>query len=298
MPAAAASFAENRDKANRTEVARRVRAFYELHPFPDVDVQTPLDLVRRSHLSIYARLLDEQLPWDVRILDAGCGTGQLAIFLSLLNRQVVGIDFSYAALRQGQVFKKTHAVSGVSFAQMDLFQHGLVEESFDYVFCNGVLHHTHDAFEGFSVLCRLVRKGGYVILGLYNRYSRLPLRLRKAVFRLTRGRLLWLDPLLRKRPAESRKASSWYVDQYLHPWEGTFTVDDVLAWFSACGVDYVNAIPTISLEPLPSPGQLFTRVAPGTRIERLITQLGWLVTNSREGGFFVMIGQRRPAAHV
>lgn len=155
------------------EVGQRVRAFYEDCSFPGYeDFDSPFELVEKSRKGVYARALDEQLPLGVRILDAGCGTGQLAIFLSMTNRRVVGIDFSNSSLRKGHNFKQEFDMKDVHFAQMDLFHPGLREESFDYVFCNGVLHHTADAYGGFQVLCRLLKKGGYIVIGLYNTYGR------------------------------------------------------------------------------------------------------------------------------
>ena len=75
-------------------VGKQARAFYETCAFPGYEeFGTPYALTKKAQAGIYARLLDEQLPLGVRVLDAGCGTGQLAVFLSMVRRQVVGIDF-------------------------------------------------------------------------------------------------------------------------------------------------------------------------------------------------------------
>ena len=82
----------------RDEIGKKVRAFYEDCSFPGYeDFDTPLDLVEKAKRGLYARVLDEQLPRGARILDADCGTGQLSIFLSILQRKVVGADFSQAS---------------------------------------------------------------------------------------------------------------------------------------------------------------------------------------------------------
>lgn len=147
-------------RESREEVGREVRAFYQECSFPGYeDVETPSDLREKSQRGLYAMLVDEQVPVGVTVLDAGCGTGQLAIFLSLAYRHVVGIDFSYDSLRKAVDFQRKFALSNVRFAQMDLFKLGLREENFDFVFCNGVLHHTADAYGGFQNLCRLVKPG-------------------------------------------------------------------------------------------------------------------------------------------
>src|SRR4029079_12442937 len=43
----------------------------------------------------------------------------------------------------------------------------LSEQSFDLVWCFGVLHHTGDTHAGFLHLCPLVREGGQLFLMLY-----------------------------------------------------------------------------------------------------------------------------------
>jgi SAM-dependent methyltransferase len=275
------------------EVSGRVRAFYEGCSFPGYEeFQSPYDLIEKSEKGGYARVLHEQLPLGVRILDAGCGTGQLGIFLSMMNRQVLGVDFSFASLQKGNAFKTHFSLRNVRFCQMDLFQPALKDEMFDYVFCNGVLHHTADAYRGFQNLCGVVKKGGFVVIGLYNTYGRLLLDLRRAVFRLTH-RALWLDFFIRKDTMSGDKKRVWFRDQYEHPHEDTFSVDDVLEWFRREGIDYVNAVPAIIPGDRTSVnGQLFQRHEVGTSLEHLLCQLGWIFTQSREGGFFIMIGQK------
>src|SRR5215813_6483417 len=87
----------------------------------------------------------------------------------------------------------------IDLAQMDLFFVRLKEKSFDYVFCNDVLHHTADAYGAFENLCRLVKPGGYIAIGLYNTYGRLLLNLRRWIFHLTRDKLSWLDFFMRQK---------------------------------------------------------------------------------------------------
>ena len=275
------------------DVGRRVRAFYEGCSFPGYEeFDTPEALAERAGRGVYARLLDEQLPLGVRVLDAGCGTGQLTLFLSMLGRRVVGIDLSHASLTKGQRFKQRFGL-GAHFAQMDLFLPALREATFDYVFTNGVLHHTADASGGFRALLRLLKPGGIIVVGLYNTYGRLLLRMRKLVFRLTGTRALWLDGILRAPRLGDDKKRVWFLDQYANPHEQTFTVDDVLTWFRQAGVEYVNSITTIRVgHRFTTAESLFTPRPCGTRIDHLVAQLLWVVSQSREGGFFITIGRK------
>lgn len=277
------------------DVSGKVRAFYEGCSFPGYEeFETPQDLAQKAETGGYARLLGEQIPFGAKILDAGCGTGQLALYLSMVKASVIGIDFSLASLGKGQRFKERFGLADAHFVQMNLFQLGLRPASFDYVFSNGVLHHTGDARGGFAGLCTLVKPGGYVVIGLYNSYGRLLLDLRRVIFRLTGGRLLWLDYLMRQRTVGEEKKRIWYLDQYQNPHEDTFTVDDVLGWFDENGIAYVNAVPKIvPFERLAPDEKLFEPHPPGSRRDHVLAQLGWIFTKGGEGGFFILIGRKR-----
>lgn len=276
-------------------VGASIRDFYETYSFPGFEeFETPYDLVEKSKRGRYASLLDDEIPVGVKILDAGCGTGQLAIFLSLTKRTVVGIDFSFSSLKKANDFKRQFGLKDVHVAQMDIFNLALADESFDYVFSNGVLHHTADAYRGFRGLCRLVKKGGYLAIGLYNKYGRMLLDLRKVIFKLTGGKLKCLDYYMRQKSLGKDKKQIWYMDQYRNPHEDVFSVGDVLRWFSNNGIEYVNSLPNINLAHRWTESErLFEKHDPGIRLDHLLCQVGWVFTQGREGGFFIMIGRKR-----
>ena len=167
------------------------------------------------------------------------------------------------------------------------------EESFDYVFCMGVLHHTHSAYEGFKILCQLVKKNGYIIIGLYNKYGRLLSIMRKFVFKITGGRFLKLDYFMRRETIADDKKRVWFMDQYQNPHETKHTVDEVLNWFRENKVEYVNSLPKINLAEQFTPGeQLFEKHEQGGKVDHFLSQLGWIFTQEKEGGFFIMMGKK------
>ena len=83
----------------RTEV---VRHFYEHSPFPNYPPRDDLGWLRaRAERSEFARLLDRAIPGDARILEIGCGTGQMSLFPSSADRVVIGADLTRASLELG-----------------------------------------------------------------------------------------------------------------------------------------------------------------------------------------------------
>jgi len=278
------------------DVTEIVKAFYEKTPFPNYDdLDSSASLKEKARKGLFARLLDEQIPDGVKILDAGCGTGQLTNFLALHpGRRVTGADVCLHSLKLGQAFKRQNLVDNASFVQMNLFRPVFAEESFDLVISNGVLHHTSDPRRGFEVLSRLVKKGGFFVLGLYNTWGRLQTDLRRLFFRLSGDRLKGLDPRLRALGVGEAKKHSWFMDQYKHPHESKHSFGEVLEWFDKAGFDFTSSVPKArAFETFSEDEPLFAPRPRGSAVDRFLVQAGMALFGGREGGLFVMIGRRR-----
>jgi 2-polyprenyl-3-methyl-5-hydroxy-6-metoxy-1,4-benzoquinol methylase len=277
-------------------VTEIVKAFYEETPFPNYDDHDSVrSLMEKSRRGQYARVLDESIPYNSRVLEVGCGTGQLTNFLGISCRRVIGTDMCLNSLRLAERFRREHGLNRVRFVQMNLFKPCFKPEQFDVVLCNGVLHHTADPWGGFKIIQQLVRPGGYIVIGLYNKYGRLMMDFRRNVFRLTGGRAKWIDTYLRSRRMSAEKRRAWFNDQYRHPHESKHTIGEVLDWFDASGMEFVRGIPSVTPgENGLGRGNLFEPTDRGTGMDHLLVQTREIVTGSREGGFFIMIG-RKPA---
>jgi SAM-dependent methyltransferase len=278
------------------DVTEVVKSFYEQHPFPDYeDLDSSATLKEKARRGLFARLLDEQIPDSAWVLEAGCGTGQLGNLLALTpSRTVVSTDVSLSSLRLGQAFKRQNQIEASTFVQMNLFRPALRPASFDVVICTGVLHHTSAPRRGFRILGRLVKPGGYILVGLYNRFGRLATDLRRLVFRFTGDRFQFLDPRLRAPGLGRRRHLAWFMDQYRHPHESKHTMGEVIAWFEDAGFEVVNAIPKTRAFEAFTPGErLFTPRPAGSALDRLLVQLWMLLSGGREGGLFVLVGRRR-----
>jgi SAM-dependent methyltransferase len=229
------------------------------------------------------------------IIEIGCGTGQLSNFLGLISgRTVVGADISVNSLKLGQQFKENTHIDNVAFLQMNLFRPVFKPDSFDLVICNGVLHHTSDPFLGFQSIARLVRKGGFIIVGLYNKYGRLLTDVRRLVFRYTSNRFKFLDPRLRSENVSDIRKHTWFMDQYKNPHESEHTIGQVLEWFDRSGFEFINSIPKAKAFEQFSPKENLFKTNPrGGLLDHFLVQLGFLLRGSKEGGLFIMIGRRR-----
>ena len=272
----------------RTEVVRR---FYERTPFPGYATRDALSAFRtRAEKNDFVRLLDRAIAGDARIVEVGCGTGQMCLYLARGDRVVIGADLSRASLLLGAAAARRFGLDGVQFVETDLQRSALKAASFDIVYSSGVLHHTPDPRASFARLAQLARPGGMIIVGLYNAIARLPTRLRRVVAQLSQFRLVPFDPVLRARDHEPARRMAWLRDQYQHPEEHCHMLREVQGWFAENQVRYVRAYPSAVLDD--EPGQLFEPAVDDWRAEAWLAQIGWIWTLGREGGLFFTVGQR------
>ena len=268
-----------------------VRSFYEQAPFPGYPPGASLSWLRaRAERSEFARLLDQAIPGSARILDLGCGTGQMSLYLARGRRVVIGADLTRRSLELAAEAAKRFELSRVLFVETDLHCPGLREGSFDVVYSSGVLHHTRDPRHSFARLAQLARPGGWIVLGLYNVFARIPLRLRRLFARLTRYRVIPFDPVLRDRRNDYSRRLAWLRDQYHHPEEHRHTLHEVQNWFRANNVEYVRTYPSALIGE--DSDDLFAFASDAWRPEAWVAQLSWIRTLAHEGGLFVTIGRR------
>src|SRR5712691_5633732 len=263
----------------RTDAVRR---FYERAPFPGYPPRDSLQTLHaRAERSVFARLVHQAIPGDARIVEIGCGTGQMCLYLARADRVVVGADLTRAALLLGAAAARRFGLAQVQFVETDLRQPGLKAGSFDVVYSSGVLHHTPNPRQSFARLVQLARPGGIIVLGVYNAFARIPLRLRRAVARLSGFRMIPFDPVLRDRKNEPARREAWLRDQYQHPEEHRHTLAEVQGWFAANAIDYLRTYPSAVLDDEPT--DLFAPATDNWRPEAWLAQVGWMSRLGHEG---------------
>lgn len=111
------------------------------------------------------------------VVDFGCGPGNDLVGFLVLGRarRVIGIDVSRRALELARRRLALHRIDG---ARATLIQIGdgaaavpLGDASVDYLYCEGVLHHTSDPGGLLHEFRRIVKPGARVAIMVYNRDS-------------------------------------------------------------------------------------------------------------------------------
>ena len=267
----------------------KMSSFYNEVKFPNYDsFDDYASLYDKGQKSLFTRKLDEELGYGTKILELGCGTGQLSLFLSRSNREICAIDISNSSLKIGEDFRLKNNIENTYFMKMDVFDLKFKPNTFDLSISNGVLHHTKNAEKAFKCIVEVTKPGGIIIIGLYHRYGRLSTLLKQKLTKLIGNKIAYLDKTsLKIKNKEKRKA--WVKDQFMNPHEDLFTPNEVLPWLNNYGVDFLNLIPNFDI----TKERLFKKhKMPNIKfIDDLKMSL-----NSRqidEGGFFVIIGKKR-----
>lgn len=281
------------EESETGEVTAKVLDFYTGTPFPNYnDIDSVRSFVRRAEQSVFAAMLRQAVPMNGSVLEVGCGTAQLSNYLAATTMShVYATDLTPASLRLGVAFAREQGIQGCKFLQMNLFRPCIRPASMDIVISSGVLHHTADTKRAFLSIAPLVKPGGHIVIGLYNKIGRLRTDLRRHLYRWFGEPALVLDPHLRNDLSPDKRRA-WIQDQYLHPAERKHSMSELLSWFEEAGFTYVSSVPAIA-GSLKTDMPLFQPRLQGTAIDRMLAELGMLFSMlGGEGGLFVMVGRR------
>jgi SAM-dependent methyltransferase len=158
----------------------------------------------------YRRLFEERglEPTEVRVLDAGSGSGLITKILHDLGCNVTAVDISKDALAQ-----LAERVPGVRTVQSPLGELDLPDASFDLVNCSEVLYHVIDDEEWTRALETFARISGRFITIKGPTWEKKPMFLLPHVKYRPHGRM---NEVLEKRGF--REVSRYPVRYVIRPW--------------------------------------------------------------------------------
>src|SRR4029079_10363705 len=107
----------------RTEA---VRGFYAQAPSPAYPPRDSYGWLRaRAERSEFARLMDRAIPGDARVVEIGCGTGQMSLYLARSDRVVIGADVARGSLKRAVEAAQRLKIDQVQFIETDLYRPGM-----------------------------------------------------------------------------------------------------------------------------------------------------------------------------
>lgn len=244
-----------------------VARLYDAYPFPPeplLDEPPPGYNWRWNWLAAY-NFCTGQKPsrQDIRILDAGCGTGVGTEYLVHLNPQasVVGIDLSAGALQVAQERCHRSGANRVEFHHLSLYDAQELEGEFDLINCVGVLHHLPDPIRGIQALAPKLAPGGLMHIFVYAELGRWEIRLMQQAIALLQGNQCGdyhdgvqvgrqvFEALPENNRLVKREKERWslenqrdanFADMYLHPQEIDYTIDSLFELIEASGLEFIG----------------------------------------------------------
>ncbi len=205
---------------------------------------------------------------DIRILDAGCGTGSGTDYLIHLNpeAEIIAIDLSEKALevarertqRSGVIAKHKKSVE---FRQLKIEDAVTLPGEFDLINCVGVLHHMPDPIKGIQALASKLAPGGLLHIFVYAELGRWEIQLMQKAISMLQGdkrgdyrdgvkvgreifanlpennRLLQRE---KQRWALENQRDECFADMYVHPQEIDYNSETLFELIDASGLDFLG----------------------------------------------------------
>jgi len=218
---------------------KRTEAHYDRYPFEFLTADDAHDTA--EHAAAFRNFVTRHVRPGTSVGEVGCGPGRDTIYLVRAGADVTALDLSWnsIALARARV-PEAHYVRGSALSLP--FAPG----TFEVVVSDGVIHHTPDARRAFGELARVLKPGGALYLGVYNRrryYFYLytyPGRVMRALERGTAGRALimatafplyFLAHLLKSRGRRTLKgARNLFYDYFLTPQASFHTREEIECW--------------------------------------------------------------------
>ncbi|MCX6802252.1 MAG: class I SAM-dependent methyltransferase, partial [Candidatus Diapherotrites archaeon] len=150
-----------------------VRDFYSVFPYPSLGLLGDYGIKKYADKVLKASGLKARDFAGKKVLEIGCGTGEIGCSLAFNGAEVTGVDFCSASLKRAKTLARRHRLRGIKFIESDLFElPKKLEERFDLVLLVGVAHHTSAPRKAFNIACSFLRPGGIILLGLYSKEGR------------------------------------------------------------------------------------------------------------------------------
>ncbi|MEH1834305.1 MAG: class I SAM-dependent methyltransferase [Nostoc sp.] len=248
-------------------VSAAVAKLYNTYPFPPealLDEPPPGYNWRWNWLAAH-NFCTGQKPQrqDIRILDAGCGTGVSTEYLVHLNPQasVVGIDLSTSALAVAKERCQRSGATRVEFHHLSLFNVEQLPGEFDLINCVGVLHHTSDPIRGIQALAKKLAPGGLMHIFVYGELGRWEIQLMQKAIALLQGdkrgdyrdgvqvgrkvfaslpennRIVKYD---KQRWSLENNKDEYFADMYVHPQEIDYNIETLFELIDASGLEFIG----------------------------------------------------------
>jgi SAM-dependent methyltransferase len=235
-------------------ITQKTKEFYEQYHFPG---DRPIDHDGLIFLRKFSSAVEKITRGknNVRVLDAGCGTGNTSISLAAQFKDIdfLGLDNSSSSLEKAKLEAEKRGLTNLKFRRWNLLKPMPGNYKFDIVLCLGVLHHTGNMEKVLINLNKILDDSGVMFLWIYGKHGRyrhsLNMRLLKMLLELkpepenkidlamefatkTEQGLPLIDLIGKTKTDEMQmntfKSPVWIADQFLNPHEKLIDMEELL----------------------------------------------------------------------
>jgi len=147
------------------------------------------EIVDIKRLNFIAEIIQTYCHSGAKILDIGCGNGNIARGIGSLGYQVTGIDFSENAIKYA---KSKNTLPNVTFKVCSA-EEVTDGDQFDAIICSEVLEHLHNPDGLMSTISEILRPGAIFIATVPNGIGPRELLITRPVQRMSKG---WMGSMI------------------------------------------------------------------------------------------------------
>lgn len=234
---------------------QRVMECYTQAPFPNnlsraTDFFVELDrTIRWIQLNLDYLSPDLRSSKPVKLLCAGCGTGEEAIALAIIfpHTQIKAIDISKSSLEIAKFNAKKAKIKNVTFQELSIIE-GLpkLKQQYDFIYSAGVIHHLSNPYQGFQILRSKLKPKGKMVIMLYNSFGLLFYNLQLKMLHILAGdnfakRMHWVKIFGLAR----NKNQAFVFDTYINPQVKTFSIEEIIDWGKKNYLTLIGLVPPL-----------------------------------------------------
>lgn len=120
----------------------------------------------RDRLALFVGAIQRAVPPGARVLDLGCGAGNISIALAERGYEVLGVDGAPEMIRAARAEAQRREVRLVEFREADVTRLSLKHSSFDAIVCSSVIEYVPDDAGLVVEMCALLRSGGRLVISV------------------------------------------------------------------------------------------------------------------------------------
>jgi len=230
----------------------KIAKFYSQYPFPNISLTKKTDIYQTLIYRLINGLTRKYLEKykKIKILDVGCGTGEVDLGLAKKGRDILAIDNNPKSIEIAQK-RAVKFKANVKFKVYDFVKNNLPKKYYDFIIASGSLHHTAEPEQNFTKLVNSLKKGGYIIIGIYNPYGSFKVRLKRGILKLLAGddfeKKIEIYRKLFYRRQLTLQENVAVADAFANPYRRYYTFEQLLEWFEKKNIEYLDSVPPLEL---------------------------------------------------